>query len=85
MTCHTKLGHSAKCLSDVCLDAAEQQPKKYLLLRPLSFHSASICVQTTEILSRPVVTIIKLFSFIRKDCFQVKSNLLTVDNLVFHL
>ncbi len=22
--------------------------------------------------------------FIRKDCFQVKSNLLTVDNLVFH-
>ncbi len=22
---------------------------------------------------------------IRKDCFQVKSNLLTVDNLVFHL
>jgi hypothetical protein len=21
---------------------------------------------------------------IRKDCFQVKSNLLTVDNLVFH-
>ena len=23
-------------------------------------------------------------SCIRKDCFQVKSNLLTVDNLVFH-
>jgi len=22
--------------------------------------------------------------YIRKDCFQVKSNLLTVDNLVFH-
>ncbi len=22
---------------------------------------------------------------IRKDCFQVKSNLLTVDNLVFHI
>jgi hypothetical protein len=25
-----------------------------------------------------------IVSFIRKDCFQVKSNLLTVDNLVFH-
>jgi hypothetical protein len=24
------------------------------------------------------------YDFIRKDCFQVKSNLLTVDNLVFH-
>ena len=25
-----------------------------------------------------------LSTSIRKDCFQVKSNLLTVDNLVFH-
>jgi hypothetical protein len=24
-------------------------------------------------------------STIRKDCYQVKSNLLTVDNLVFHI
>jgi len=24
------------------------------------------------------------YTSIRKDCFQVKSNLLTVDNLVFH-
>jgi len=27
---------------------------------------------------------IKIEKHIRKDCFQVKSNLLTVDNLVFH-
>jgi hypothetical protein len=27
---------------------------------------------------------LSVFLFIRKDCFQVKSNLFTVDNLVFH-
>ncbi len=30
------------------------------------------------------ITIWKNYTHIRKDCFQVKSNLLTVDNLVFH-
>ncbi len=36
----------------------------------------------TENLNEPRQTLTK--TNIRKDCFQVKSNLLTVDNLVFH-
>ncbi len=30
------------------------------------------------------IAMFKNVASIRKDCFQVKSNLLTVDNLVFH-
>ncbi len=30
------------------------------------------------------VIMLSVVILIRKDCFQVKSNLLTVDNLVFH-
>jgi hypothetical protein len=39
------------------------------------------------ILSGPILGVVMLsllMLIIRKDCFQVKSNLLTVDNLVFH-
>ncbi len=41
-------------------------------------HSRKLRVKGTRVSNRGH------YFIIRKDCFQVKSNLLTVDNLVFH-
>ncbi len=45
----------------------------------------SIYTLMSMFLPSKLAKIVQYIDIIRKDCFQVKSNLLTVDNLVFHL
>ncbi len=48
----------------------------------ISFNIMTLGVMPINEMTFSLMTVSK--AAIRKDCFQVKSNLLTVDNMVFH-
>ncbi len=62
-------------------------PEEFLLGHELNFLSHKVhahLVHKSYLACSQMTKTTKNYIVIRKDCFQVKSNLLTVDNLVFH-